>query len=87
MSVLERKEGQLLLLIDWLGCDLLNGNSVASLGTEIIELFDNTLLAVRILAKGVDDPNLAEVNGSSQSGSFGVVRNELDVLNTAALFQ
>jgi len=59
MSVLEREEGQLLLFIDWLGCDPLNGDGVARLGTEIVELLDNTLLAVRILAKRVDDPNLA----------------------------
>ena len=59
MSVLEREEGQLLLFIDLLGCNLLNGNSVARLGTEIIELLDNTLVAVCILAKRVDDPNLA----------------------------
>lgn len=87
MSVLEREKGQLLLFIDWFGCDLLNGNSVSSLGTEIIELLDNTLLAVRIFAKGVDNPNLTEVNGSSQSGSLRVIRNELDVLNTATLLQ
>jgi hypothetical protein len=70
----------------WEGCDILDGDSVTGLGAEIVELLNDTLLAVRILAKRVDDPDLTQVDGSSQSGSLGVIRDELDVLDTTALF-
>lgn len=68
------------------GCDILDGDSVTGLGAKIVELLNDTLLTVRILAKRVDDPDLTQVDGSSQSGSLGVVRDELDVLDTTALF-
>lgn len=67
--------------------EVLDSDSVTGLGTKIVELLNNTLLAVGILAKGVDDPDLAEVDGSSESGSFRVIGNELDVLDTTTLFQ
>lgn len=49
----------------WVRCNILNGNSITGLGAKVIELFDDTLLAVCVLAKGVDDPDLTEVDGSS----------------------
>jgi hypothetical protein len=81
------REGKLVyaLCIKWL--DVLDSDSVTGLGTKIVELLNNTLLAVGILAKGVDDPDLAEVDGSSESGSFRVIGNELDILDTTTLFQ
>lgn len=88
MSVLVREgEGQLMLhVLVVAGCDILDGDSVTGLGAKIVELLNDTLLTVRILAKRVDDPDLTQVDGSSQSGSLGVVRDELDVLDTTALF-
>lgn len=68
-----------------IGYDILDGDSITGLGTKVIELLNDTLLAVRVLAKGVDDPDLAKVDSSSQSSSFGMIGNELDVLNTATL--
>jgi len=40
---------------------------------------------VLILALRVDDPDLAEVDSRRNSGTLLVARDELDVLNTAAL--
>ena len=66
--------------------DVLDGDSVAGLGAKIVELLDDTLLAIGIFAEGVDDPDLTEMDGSSESGSFWVIGNELDVLDTTTLF-
>jgi hypothetical protein len=64
---------------------LLDSNSITSLGSKVIELLDHTLVAVRIFAQRVDNPNLAQVDSSSDSSRFGVSGDKLDILDTAAL--
>lgn len=68
-----------------IGNDLLDSDSVTGLRTEIIELFDHTLVAIGVLAQRIDDPELTQVHGSGNSSRFGVTGDELDVLNTTTL--
>jgi hypothetical protein len=53
----------------WIGGgeDLLDGDGVASLWSEVVEQLDDALLAVGVFAEGVDDPDLAEVDGGGES--------------------
>lgn len=65
--------------------NLLDGDGVTSLGTEVVELLNHTLVAVGILAQRVDNPELTQVHGSGNSSGFGVTGDELDILDTATL--
>jgi hypothetical protein len=64
---------------------LLDSNSITSLGSKVKELFDHTLVAVRVFAQRVDNPNLAQVDSSSDSGRLGVSGDKLDILDTTTL--
>lgn len=64
---------------------LLDGGGVTGLGAEVKQQLGDAGLAVGTLALGVDDPDLAKVDGRRESGTFGVAGDELDVLDAAAL--
>jgi hypothetical protein len=64
---------------------LLDSDSITSFGSKIKELLDHTLVAVRVFAQRVDNPKLAKVDSSSDSGRFGVPGDKLDILDTATL--
>lgn len=64
---------------------LLDGRGVAGLGAQVEQQLGDTLLAVSVLAQGVDDPDLAEMDSSGEGRTFGVAGDELDVLDAAAL--
>ena len=66
---------------------LLDSDGIAGLGTKIVEFLDNTLIAIRIFAQRIDNPELAQVHGGSNGGRFGVTGDELDVLNTTTLIK
>jgi hypothetical protein len=68
-----------------LGGVLLDGDGVTGLGAEVIQELSDTGLAVGVLALGVDDPDLTQVNSRSKSSALRVAGNVLDVLDTAAL--
>ena len=68
----------------WAG-GLLDGRGVAGLGTKVEQQLSDALLAVSVLAQGVDDPDLAEMHSSGEGRTLGVARNELDILDAAAL--
>jgi hypothetical protein len=67
------------------GGNLLDGDGVTSLGAQVKQQLGNARLALGVLALRVDDPDLAEVDGSSESSAFGVARDVLDILDTATL--
>jgi hypothetical protein len=67
------------------GGNSLDGDGVTSLGAQVKQKLCNARLALGVLALRVDDPNLAEVDGSSESSAFGVARDVLDILDTATL--
>lgn len=64
---------------------LLDGRGVAGLGTQVEQQLSNTLLAVSVLAQGVDDPDLAEMDSSGEGRTLGVAGDELNILDAAAL--
>lgn len=56
----KRKVGPFAIVGD-VGVD---GDGVLSLLTKVVEELGNTLLALGVLAEGVDDPDLARVDGA-----------------------
>jgi len=64
---------------------LLDGDGVTGLGTKVVQQLGDTGLAVGVLALGVDDPDLAEMDGRGKSSTLRVTGNVLHVLDTAAL--
>jgi len=62
-----------------------DGEVVARAGTKIKEKFCDALFALRILAEGVDDPDLSWSDGGSKSSGFRIVGDELDVLDPSAI--
>lgn len=62
-----------------------DGEVVAGAGTEVEEELGNTLLALRVLAERVDDPDLAGADGGGESSGLGVTWDEFDVLDTLAV--
>lgn len=54
-------------------------------GAKVVKQLSNTLLAVGVVAEGVDDPDLAGSNSSGKSSGLGMTRNELDVLDALAV--
>lgn len=70
----------------WYKGDLLNSDGVASLGTKIVEQLCCALVSVGVLAEGIDDPHLSEVDGSGKSSGVRVSGDELDILDTTSLF-
>lgn len=73
------------ILKESIGNDLLDSDSVTGFRTEVVELFNHTLVAIGVLSQRIDDPELTQVHGSGNSSGFGVAGDELDVLNTATL--
>lgn len=65
--------------------NLLDSSGVAGLRAEVIQQLSDTGLAMLVLALGVDDPDLAEVDGRGESSAFLVAGDELDVLDTTSL--
>lgn len=61
-----------------------DSKSVLGLWTEGIEELCNTLLARRVLAERVDDPDFTCDNSGSESSGFVVSWDELDVLDTTS---
>jgi hypothetical protein len=51
------------------------------------EKFGGTLTAVLVLAKGIDDPNLARANSGGKGSRLGMSRDELDVLDTTSIWE
>lgn len=47
--------------------NLLNGDSVTSLGTEIVEQLCCALFSVGVFAERIDNPHLPEMDSSSES--------------------
>lgn len=66
---------------------LLDSDGVTGLRAEVVQELSDTGLAVLVLALGVDDPDLAEVNGGGESSAFLVAGDELDVLDTTSLLK
>lgn len=64
---------------------LLDGNDIARLLAQVVQELCNALVAVRINTVRVDDPDLAEMDSSSQCGAFGVTGDELHILDSLAL--
>ena len=62
-----------------------DGGGVAGVVAEVVEEFGNALGAVGVFAEGVDDPDLAEVDGRGEESGLGVAGNEFIVLNAATL--
>lgn len=62
-----------------------DGNAVFCLGTEVDEQLGHALSAVCVLAERVDDPDLSRVHGGRECSGLGVARDELDVLDSAAV--
>lgn len=62
-----------------------DGDGVAGLGAKVVQQLGDALVALRVLAEGVDDPDLAEVDGGGEGGALRVARDELDVLDAAAV--
>lgn len=62
-----------------------DGDGVAGLLAEVVEELDGALLAVLVGAEGVDDPDLAEVDGGGDGGGLLVAGDELDVLDTTTV--
>ena len=66
--------------------DSLDCNYVLGFGTEVVQKLCYTLLAASVVAKGVDDPDLAQGDCCGDSSGFRVAGDEFDVLDTASLF-
>lgn len=77
----ERKVSELAVV----GDVRVDGEVVAGAGTKVEEELGNTLLAIRVLAERVDDPDLTGADGGGKSSGLGVAGNELDVLDTSAV--
>ena len=65
--------------------DILDRDLIACFVTKIVKELRDALLASRICPEWIDDPDLSQVNSSGKSSRLFVARNELDVLNSAAL--
>lgn len=84
-AVIERKVVKMPHYAERADEHILDSNCVASLGTKVIQLFDNTLFAVCILSVRVDDPNLPKMHSSGESSAFRVARDELHILDSTSL--
>ena len=62
-----------------------DGRGVASVVPEVVEELGDALGPVGVFTEGVDDPDLAEVDGRGKEGGLGIARDELVVLDAAAL--
>lgn len=62
-----------------------DGNGVTGLLAEVVEKLNGTLLALGVLAEGVDDPDLSKVDGGGDSSRLLVTGDELDVLDTTTV--
>jgi len=61
------------------------GEVVARLGAEVEKKLCNTLLALGVLAKRVDDPDLTRSDGGGEGCGLFVSRDEFDVLDAGAV--
>lgn len=77
----EREVGELAVVSDV----RVDGQVVAGAWAEVEEELGDTLLALGVLAEGVDDPDLAGADGGSDSSALLVARDEFDVLDTLAI--
>lgn len=62
-----------------------NGDRLLGIGAEVVQELRDTLLAVGVLAEGVDDPDLAVLDGRGERRALLVARDELDVLDALAV--
>jgi hypothetical protein len=62
-----------------------DGEIVACARPEVEEQFGDALLALRVLAERVDDPDLARTDSGREGGGFFVAWDELDVLDASTV--
>lgn len=63
-----------------------DGDRVLSFVTQIVEELCNASLALHVGTEGVGDPDLAKMHGRGECGALGVAGDELDVLDSAAVW-
>lgn len=63
----------------------INGRRFFGLVAEINEKLSSALVAVLVLAEGVNNPHLTWTHGCPESSRLGMTGNELDILNTTSL--